>query len=167
MWTRSSTACSARTPEPGAAAAVHVPFRSRALHSRNWRRSTRPVLKGLFHVEIARLRGRSRLGAVPCRRPGLGLRMASSSLPSPPPSSSSLMRTAGRRQKRRPLSGRFGQTVEGDKPFQQSRHFVERDHVRPVRKGFFRRVMGLDEQAGDADRHRRPRQDRHELSLAA
>ena len=39
--------------------------------------------------------------------------------------------------------------------------------LRPVRRRVGRFLMRLDEDAGDADRHRRPRQDGHKFALAA
>ena len=47
------------------------------------------------------------------------------------------------------------------------RQIAQRDHRRAVGDGAIRVGMRLDEQAGDADRHRRPRQHGHEAPFAA
>src|SRR6185312_5639448 len=61
----------------------------------------------------------------------------------------------------------FGQLIETQEALKQRLHVLERDHVWTVRWRLIGILMGLDEYAGDADRHGRPRQHWHELALPA
>ena len=52
----------------------------------------------------------------------------------------------------------LGDAVEGHQLFKQGRHILERHHIGAVGRGIVRILMRLDEDAGDADGDRRPRQ---------
>src|SRR5260370_24358635 len=67
----------------------------------------------------------------------------------------------------RVLAKILGQRVEPHQGPYQSFEFAQRYHVGSVRRRSIGIGMGFDEHAGHANRDRRPRQHRHEFTLAA
>src|SRR5262249_59954317 len=63
--------------------------------------------------------------------------------------------------------GVLGHPVEFDQRSKQALHRLERHHVRSVGRRRIGVLVGLDEDAGDADRYRGAAEHRHELALAA
>ena len=65
------------------------------------------------------------------------------------------------------MQAQLRQSIDGDQLREQRLELFQRHHVGAVRRRAVGILMGLDEDAGDADRHGRARQHRHEAPLAA